>query len=131
MSAALKEQNLKAINASGQDVDLSDFEESFYKPGEVENALKDYFESIENVAEGQIVKGKILKITDKEIFVDVNFKSEGVIPIQEFKNINEFKIGDEIDEDISSGVVKAFFHVLPSILRPIIKGFDANPGIRV
>jgi len=27
-----------------------------------------------------VVKGRILKITDKEVFVDVNFKSEGIIP---------------------------------------------------
>ncbi len=98
MSETLKQKKpLVGVDAEGNEVDLSEFEESYYKPGEVEEALEDYFESVENITEGQVVKGKILKITDKEVFVDVNFKSEGVIPINEFKNIEEFKEGDEID----------------------------------
>jgi small subunit ribosomal protein S1 len=98
MSAALQEENLpKGVDADGNQVDLSDFEESYYKPSEITSAIEDYFGSFENIAEGQVVKGKILKITNKEVFVDVNFKSEGVIPINQFKNIEEYKIGDEID----------------------------------
>lgn len=85
------------VDASGNEVDLSEFDESFYQPSEIEETLKTYSESIESIAEGQVVKGKILKITDKEVFIDVNFKSEGVIPIHEFKNIVEYKIGDEIE----------------------------------
>ncbi len=98
MSETLNEKKpIVGIDAEGNQVDLSDFEESYYKPGEVEEALEDYFESVGSIAEGQVIKGKILKITDKEVFVDVNFKSEGVIPIHEFKNSEEFKEGDEID----------------------------------
>ena len=85
------------VDASGNEVDLSEFDENFYQPSEIEETLKTYSESIESIAEGQVVKGKILKITDKEVFIDVNFKSEGVIPIHEFKNITEYKIGDEIE----------------------------------
>lgn len=53
--------------------------------------------SLEGIEEGQVVRGKILRITEKEVIVDVNFKSEGIIPISEFKNVHEFKPGDEID----------------------------------
>ena len=98
MSAALKEENVPiGVDANGNQVDLSDFEENYYKPDEITNKIEDYFDSFENIAEGQVVKGKILKITNKEVFVDVSFKSEGVIPINQFKNIEEYKIGDEID----------------------------------
>jgi small subunit ribosomal protein S1 len=98
MSATLKgKTDTTGVDAQGNPVDLSDFEDSYYKPGEVEATLEDYFESFESITEGQIVKGKILKITDKEVFIDVNFKSEGVIPIHEFKSIEEYKTGDEIE----------------------------------
>lgn len=98
MAATLKEKkDLVGLDAAGNQVDLSEFEESYYSPGEIEDVLEDYFESIQSIAEGQVVKGKILKISDKEVFVDVNFKSEGVISINEFKNIGEYTIGDEID----------------------------------
>ena len=88
---------VSGVDAEGNPVDLSEFDESHYQRGEVERKLGEYFGSTESVAEGQVVKGKILKIVDKDVFVDVNFKSEGVISVNEFKNIDEHKVGDEIE----------------------------------
>jgi small subunit ribosomal protein S1 len=88
---------LRGFDATGAEIDLSDFEESFYKPGQVQEILKAYDKSLEGIEEGQVVSGKILRITEKEVIVDVNFKSEGIIPISEFKNVHEFKPGDEIN----------------------------------
>ncbi len=95
--AILENKPLQAVDAYGKSVDLSDFEESYYRPNEVQNALEKYKESLEGIEEGKVVKGKILKITDKEVFVDVNFKSEGILPIYEFKDVASFKVGDEIE----------------------------------
>ncbi|MFH1762396.1 MAG: 30S ribosomal protein S1, partial [bacterium] len=64
---------------------------------EDEELCKLYDTSIAGVEEGKIVKGKILRITDSDVFVDINFKSEGIIPISEFKNKNDLNIGDEIE----------------------------------
>ncbi len=86
-----------AVDANGNNVDLSDFEESYYKADEVQTTLELYKQSLEGIEEGKVVKGRILKITDKEVFVDVNFKSEGIIPLQEFKDVAAYKIGDEIE----------------------------------
>lgn len=99
MSDATVDEQLtpKGFDAAGNEVDLSDFEESFYRPGQVQEILKDYDKSLEGIEEGQVVSGKILRITEKEVIVDVNFKSEGIIPISEFKNVHDFKPGDEID----------------------------------
>jgi small subunit ribosomal protein S1 len=88
---------LKATDASGREVDLSEFEEDFYTPDQVEKALEEYNKSLDGLEEGQVVHGRILRITAKEVIVDVNFKSEGIIPLSEFKNVQEFKTGDEID----------------------------------
>ncbi len=86
-----------AVDASGNNVDLSDFEESYYKADEVQTTLEQYKQSLEGIEEGKVVKGKILKITEKEVFVDVNFKSEGIIPLAEFKDVASYKVGDEIE----------------------------------
>ena len=88
---------VKGVDASGNAVDLSDFEESYYKSGEIDNILEAYNQSLAGIEEGQVVGGKILRITEKEVIVDVNFKSEGIIPISEFKNVQDFKPGDQID----------------------------------
>jgi len=99
MSETENEQKkpITGVDASGNAVDLSEFEESFYLPGQVDDILKDYDKSLAGIEEGQVVSGRILRITDKEVIIDVNFKSEGVIPLSEFKNVQDYKPGDVID----------------------------------
>jgi len=53
-----------------------------------------------DVEEGCIVKGEVVKIESDHVLVDVNFKSEGQIPIQEFHDHDGqlmIKMGDKID----------------------------------
>jgi small subunit ribosomal protein S1 len=59
--------------------------------------LQLYEESLQDLEEGEIVKGRVLKIDDKEVTVDVGFKSEGVIPVEEFPDLEGVKVGDEIE----------------------------------
>ena len=50
-------------------------------------ALREAYEtSFKNLTEGEVVAGTVLKITDSGVVVDVGFKSEGVVPIEEFRN---------------------------------------------
>ncbi len=51
----------------------------------------------ENIPKGGLVKGKIVKITDREVIVNVGLKAEGVIPLNEFDDIDNYKVGDELD----------------------------------
>ncbi|MCK9333543.1 MAG: S1 RNA-binding domain-containing protein, partial [Candidatus Cloacimonetes bacterium] len=51
---------------------------------EHENMLSMYEESFSNFKVGEIIEGTIVDISDKEVRVDIGFKSEGVIPITEF-----------------------------------------------
>src|SRR5579864_5302483 len=48
-------------------------------------------------AAGEIVKGTIIEVRPKEVLVDIGYKSEGVIPANEFEDIKVVKLGDEID----------------------------------
>lgn len=57
---------------------------------------KDIYDiKMEDVSEKQLVKGKVVAIYDKEVVVDIGFKSEGIIDKSEFESIPE--IGSEID----------------------------------
>jgi len=47
--------------------------------------------------EGKIVRGKISEIRENEIIVDVGFKSEGTIPVNEFSGLDEMGVGAEFD----------------------------------
>ncbi len=48
-------------------------------------------------AAGNIVKGTIIEVRPKEVLVDIGYKSEGVIPANEFEDIKTVKVSDQID----------------------------------
>src|SRR6184192_2576894 len=48
-------------------------------------------------AAGEIVKGTIIEVRPKEVLVDIGYKSEGVIPANEFEDIKAVKVGDEVN----------------------------------
>ncbi len=72
---------------------------------EFENALdlddasfESLFEQkVGTIKEDQLIKGKIVKIVKDEVFVDIGFKSFGVVPKAELINAESYHIGDEID----------------------------------
>ena len=53
-------------------------------PQEFARLVELYDTSFRNIAEGEVVKGRVVKVTPTEVIVDVGFKSEGIIPIEEF-----------------------------------------------
>jgi len=59
-----------------------------------------YEQSMRQIQEGELVEGEIIKIEDDFVLVDIGYKSEGVIPIKEFKDSDgkvTAKKGDKID----------------------------------
>lgn len=65
--------------------------------------VPNYDLTINNFSEGDIVTGNVVRIDKDEILVDIGYKSEGVIPVNELsirKNVNtqdEVQLGEEID----------------------------------
>lgn len=59
-----------------------------------------YEETIKPLHPGDIVKGTVVSVSDKEVMVDVGYKAEGVIPISEFKEPPQ--VGDEIEVFVRS-----------------------------
>jgi len=60
----------------------------------MEEALK---HSATRFVAGEIVKGRVIEVRNKEALVDIGYKSEGVIPGNEFDDIKTVKVGDEVD----------------------------------
>src|ERR1051326_6494207 len=48
-------------------------------------------------AAGRTFKGHVIEGRPKEVLVDIGYKSEGVIPGNEFDDIKTVKVGDEVD----------------------------------
>ncbi|MGV4414031.1 30S ribosomal protein S1 [Chryseobacterium sp. T1] len=56
-----------------------------------------YNGSLNDLAENDVIVGKVVRLTDKEAIVDINFKSEGVISLNEFRYNQGLKVGDEVE----------------------------------
>ena len=51
-----------------------------------ESEIEKYYDSIPEVRENEVISGTIVGFTDREVLVDIGFKSEGVVPRSEFLN---------------------------------------------
>jgi small subunit ribosomal protein S1 len=56
-----------------------------------------YASTLKDIKEGEVAKGTIAAITPKEVIVDIGFKSEGFVPIEEFRNLSELAVGQQLD----------------------------------
>ena len=59
-----------------------------------------YDVSFRNFAEGEVVRGVVLRVSENEVIVDVGYKSEGMIALEEFRDENgeiSIKDGDSVD----------------------------------
>jgi small subunit ribosomal protein S1 len=68
-------------------------------PAAGQDELEDlYRQSLQDLEEGEVVRGRIVAVKDTEVLVDVGYKSEGTIPIDEFQRTGIVPvIGDEIE----------------------------------
>lgn len=77
---------------------MNDELSSIIEPISEKDATKLLDKSLENESPGiGLVKGRIVKITDNEVLVNVGLKSEGIIPIDDFDSVSKFSVGDVID----------------------------------
>ena len=59
-----------------------------------------YEQSLRQIQEGELITGEIIKIDEEYVLVDIGYKSEGIIPIREFKDEDgkvTAKVGDKVD----------------------------------
>ena len=88
---------------------------------EYHKLLELYDESMRNLTEGEIVTGRIIGVTSNSVIVDVGYKSEGLIPIEEFTDRGgelSVKVGEEVDvllektEDLEGHVLLSYSKAL-------------------
>jgi len=77
------------------------FENEEYSKEEFLTLARLYSDSFKNVKEGEIVKGRVVRVQGDNVILDVGFKSEGSIPLIEFPN-SEVKIGQDVDVVLES-----------------------------
>jgi len=92
------DQSDETMQSNSRIIKLEELEEeNEYSSEEFEELTRLFADTISDYVEGELVVGKILSIGDKEVTIDIGFKSEGTIPIEEFSSPVELQVGDDIE----------------------------------
>ena len=79
------------------DWDADDAGFQTYSAKEREELESAYTNTFNPVTEKQVVKGKVVAINDKDVVVNIGFKSDGLVPRQEFRDMPELAVGDDVE----------------------------------
>ena len=69
----------------------------YYSSEERTDYLSKYSVTLSTLGDHEIIKGRVSSMHGSDVVLDINFKSDGLIPYDEFKDIVDLKVGDEID----------------------------------
>jgi small subunit ribosomal protein S1 len=84
---------------------------------------------VSDIQEGEVVRGRVVEVRDSEVLVDIGYKSEGAIPIEEFRHAGSLpKAGDEIEVFLESKEDNEGLIVLSKDKADKIKVWDAISG---
>ncbi|MDR0971105.1 MAG: 30S ribosomal protein S1 [Bacteroidales bacterium] len=86
----------------GFDWDSIGKKESVYSNQEQEQLTKAYEDTFNQLAEQQVVEGTIVAKNNREVVVNIGFKSDGIIPVSELKYNPDIKVGDKIEVYVES-----------------------------
>ena len=90
-------ENLKHIEP------LSDFDWDAFENGTVtstdskEEQEKAYDSTLGRVNENEVVEGTVISINKREVVVNIGYKSDGIIPVSEFRYNPDLKVGDVVE----------------------------------
>ncbi|NHQ59322.1 30S ribosomal protein S1 [Chlorobium sp. BLA1] len=68
-----------------------------YEAAELAQMEQLYSSTLNEITEDEIVKGRIVSISNKDVTIDVGFKSEGIVSLLEFRDDDEVKVGDDVE----------------------------------
>ena len=91
-----------SLFADSEDGMPNDLDAGEYTDEEFETMLAMYEDTLHDIVEGEIVKATVLRKTDNAVILDVGFKSEGSVPLDEFRDPEALETGDEVEVFLES-----------------------------
>lgn len=88
---------------STEDFNWDDFEKNEANQKEISTSIDEKYEgTLTSIEEKEVIMGTVSAITKKEVIVSIGYKSEGIIPANEFRYNDELKVGDEVEVYVES-----------------------------
>ena len=113
---------VKKLVPSADEIELQ-LEQALLEAGD-EGLPSRYEESVKNFSEDSILKGHVVNIVGDDIIVDVGYKSEGTIGLNEFPDPGSVKIGDSVEVYLEAVEDDAGFIVLSKKRADRIRGWE-------
>jgi small subunit ribosomal protein S1 len=79
------------------DLDADPRDDSQHDQAEYAELYALYEDTLSRITEGEIVSAQVIGKTETDIILDVGFKSEGAVPLEEFADPDEVEMGDSVD----------------------------------
>ena len=76
--------------------------ESRYSAEQVEEMTKVYDSTFREVSDNTIVKGTVMAITDSDVVLNIGFKSDGLVGVSEFRDVEDLAVGSEVEVYVMS-----------------------------
>ena len=113
-------KNVKPLD----DFNWDEFENGMAAGVSKEELDKAYDETLNKVADHQVVEGTVISIDKKEVVVNIGYKSDGIIPASEFRYNPELKIGDKVEVYVESAEDKKGQLILSHKKARLSKSWD-------
>lgn len=68
-----------------------------YSRDEIEKMKSLYDQTLTEVKENEVVSGKVVGINDRDVILNIGFKSDGLVSASEFRDLPDLDVGDEVD----------------------------------
>lgn len=95
-----------------------------YSSKDREQMEKMYAGTVTTVDSGELVVGTVVGINDRDVILNIGFKSDGLVPLAEFKDMTNLKIGDVVDLFIEEREDKMGQLVLSRRKAKLVKGWE-------
>jgi hypothetical protein len=96
-SYKLTENTNKTTNLPDFDWEMDNAGFGDYNQNEREQMAAAYEKTLSAITEKEIVKGTVVGFTEKEVVLNIGFKSDGLVARTEFRDLPDLKIGDEVE----------------------------------
>jgi small subunit ribosomal protein S1 len=67
-----------------------------YSAQEREEMARIYGDTLTQIDEKEVVTGTVVGINERDVILNIGFKSDGLVPVSEFRDVPNLKIGDEV-----------------------------------
>ena len=128
-AAAAAEKETKAAVKLNASVAPEDFDWDAFEGGDIYGADKSeisaaYDNTLSKIVESEVVEGEVTSVNKREVVVTIGGKSEGVIPVSEFRYNPELKVGDKVEVYVESAEDKKGQLVLSHRKARALKSWD-------